>query len=246
MGIEKGQAGSGLLPPQMSIANGIPATIIRLRWTNKSKSGAPSSPTTGIIEQLAKCSQEYGCFTAQNIMYRRWEGGIPVSPACNAQCLACLSYQPEGAVDSPQQRICFTPQCREITEIALAHLQQAEDAIISFGQGCEGEPSLSYPVICEALEEIRRQTDKGILNINTNAGHSAAIRALIDHGMDSLRVSMFSPLAADYEAYHQPKDYCFADVCASLAYAQEKGVPVALESAGLAGLYQMTHSRWRH
>lgn len=185
-------------------------------------------PHNRIIRQLSRCSAEYGCFTAQNVMYRRWEGGIPVSPACNAQCLACLSYQPEGDVDSPQQRIDFCPAAQEIAEVAVAHLRQAEEAIISFGQGCEGEPSLSYPVICEALQLIRRQTDKGIININTNAGNTAAIRALLDNGIDSLRVSMFSPVAADYEAYHRPKDYCFDDVLASLTAARDKNVPVAL------------------
>ena len=29
-------------------------------------------PGNKVIEQLSRCSLEYGCFTAQNIMYRRW------------------------------------------------------------------------------------------------------------------------------------------------------------------------------
>lgn len=193
------------------------------------------TPDNRILRQLAKCSLEYGCFTAQNIFYRRWEGGVPASPACNAACLACLSEQPAGSVASPQRRIDFCPQCREIVEVALPHLEQAEDAMISFGQGCEGEPSLAAPVICEALRQIRKRTTKGLLNINTNAGDTAAVRDLLASGIDSLRVSMFSACEADYQAYHQPKDYAFADVRASLAAAQAARTPVALNLLAYPG-----------
>ena len=185
-------------------------------------------PDNRVIRQLAKCSLEYGCFTAQNIFYRRWEGGLPASPACNASCLACLSLQPEGSCDSPQQRIDFCPQSRELAEIGAAHLEQAKGAIVSFGQGCEGEPSLAYPVICAAIAEMRRRTKRGAVNINTNAGSTEAIKALLEAGIDSLRVSMFSAVKQDYEAYHQPKDYRFEDVLASLAACREQGAPVAL------------------
>ncbi len=185
-------------------------------------------PANRIIRQLSCCSLEYGCFTAQNIIYRRWEGGLPVSPACNAACLACLSEQEEGGPTSPQQRICFCPRAEEIAEVGIAHLKSAEHAMVSFGQGCEGEPSLAYQQICESIRLIREQTERGIININTNAGDTKAIQAIIDAGIDSLRVSLFSPIAADYQAYHRPRDYSLADVRASLAYAQQKAVPVAL------------------
>ena len=36
-----------------------------------------------IVEQLAKCSLQWHCCTAQNLFYRRWEAGVPVSPVCN-------------------------------------------------------------------------------------------------------------------------------------------------------------------
>ena len=192
-------------------------------------------PHNRIIQQLSRCALEYGCFTAQNIFYRRWEGGVPVSPACNAQCLACLSQQPDDSCDSPQQRIKFCPQSREVAEIAIAHLQQAEDAIISFGQGCEGEPSLAYPVICEAIDAVRKTTGRGVINMNTNAGDTHAIRELLSHGMDSLRLSIFSAREEHYVAYHRPIDYQFHDVCASLEAARDAGVPVALNLLAYPG-----------
>ncbi len=177
-------------------------------------------PGNSIIEQLAHCAAEYGCFTAQNIFYRRFEGGIPVSPACNADCLGCISLQESECCPSPQQRISKAPSVKEIAEIGFKHLNQAKEGIISFGQGCEGEPSLQYQIIGEAIEIIRRQTDKGIININTNAGHRQAFKHLLEAGIDSMRISIFSPIAKEYEAYHRPKNYSFDDVLANLELAK--------------------------
>ncbi len=192
-------------------------------------------PDNRIIRQLAHCSLEYGCFTAQNIFYRRWEGGIPASPVCNADCLGCISLQPSECCPSPQQRIDFTPTAGEMTEIAVAHLRQAEDGIISFGQGCEGEPSLNYPAISQALPEIRRQTKRGLLNINTNAGNTEAIEALLEAGMDSFRVSIFSPIEAEYAAYHRPCGYGLPQVVASLKKIAAAGRPAALNLLAYPG-----------
>jgi len=190
-------------------------------------------PGNRIINQLSRCALEYGCFTGQNIFYRRWEGGIPSSPVCNADCLACISQQPDN--NSPQQRITFCPLSEEIAEVAVAHLKEAKEPMISFGQGCEGEPSLSWKVICESIGMIRKETSRGSININTNAGNTKAIAELLSAGMNSLRVSLFSPIAAEYEAYHQPKDYTFADVCASLALAKAANVPVAFNLLAYPG-----------
>ncbi|MEG2212396.1 MAG: radical SAM protein, partial [Clostridiales bacterium] len=175
------------------------------------------------------------CFTAQNIFYRRWEGGIPASPVCNADCLGCISLQASECCPSPQQRINFTPTAAEMTEIAVAHLQQAEDAIISFGQGCEGEPSLNYPAIAETLRQIRHKTPRGIVNINTNAGHTEAIAALLTAGMDSFRVSIFSPIAAEYAAYHRPCGYELKDVVRSLKLMAQAHRPTALNLLAYPG-----------
>lgn len=37
-------------------------------------------PENRVLGQLARCAQEYACFTAQNLFYGRWEAGIPFSP----------------------------------------------------------------------------------------------------------------------------------------------------------------------
>ena len=156
------------------------------------------APQNRVLAQLARCSLEYGCFTAQNVFYRRWEGGIPVSPACNARCIGCISEQPSECCPSPQQRINFVPTPDEVAEVAIEHLENAPEGIISFGQGCEGEPTLQHALIAESVRRVRRATTRGTININTNAGNTAAIREVCEAGVDSLRVSLISALPEMY------------------------------------------------
>ena len=86
----------------------------------------------------------------------------------------------------------FVPAVDEVVELALPHLEEAPQAIISFGQGCEGEPTNEWRVIAEACRAVRARTDLGTMNVNTNAGNTQAIEALCDAGMDSFRVSPVS------------------------------------------------------
>ena len=176
-------------------------------------------PKNRILAQLAKCALEYHCLTAQNIFYQRWEAGIPVSPVCNAECLGCISLQPSECCPAPQGRIKFIPTVTEIVELAVAHLENGAESIVSFGQGCEGEPSLQSVILAEAIGEIRRQTSKGTININSNAGDYEAIKILVDQGLDSIRVTLFSAVAENYQWYHRPRGYDLAQVTAALKYA---------------------------
>lgn len=193
-------------------------------------------PWNRIIAQLAKCSLEYGCFTAQNTFYRRWEGGIPVSPVCNARCIGCISEQVSECCPSPQQRIDFVPSKDEVVEIAVPHLEHADGAIISFGQGCEGEPTLQHDTIAESIRLIRGTTSRGTININTNAGNTAAVRHVVEAGVDSLRVSMISARPETYARYHRPVGYSFADVEKSIMVARSNGVFISLNYLCYPGL----------
>lgn len=184
-------------------------------------------PENRIARQLANCALEYSCFTAQNMFYRRWEAGIPTSQTCNANCIGCISESHTRA-NSAQNRLDFSPEIGEIAELGLGHLAAAKEAIISFGQGCEGEPALNAEKISAAIRLIRQQTSAGTINMNTNAGFTAGINKLCDAGLDSIRVTMFSPLEADYYFYHRPHNYAFNDVLQSIHYAKEHEVKVAL------------------
>ncbi|HEX3032650.1 MAG TPA: radical SAM protein [Bacillota bacterium] len=193
-------------------------------------------PENRILSQLANCALEYGCLTAQNMFYRRWEAGIPVSPVCNSNCLGCISLQPAECCPSPQARIDFVPEVEEIVQLGAPHLAEAPEAIISFGQGCEGEPSLSFQVISPAVRAMRQHTDRGTININTNAGHTQAIKEICAAGLDAMRVSMIGPSEGVYQGYYRPNNYQLAHVVESIRIAKAHGVYVSLNLLTLPGL----------
>ncbi|MEG6617444.1 radical SAM protein [Peptococcaceae bacterium 1198_IL3148] len=193
-------------------------------------------PQNRLLTHLAHCALSYQCFTAQNIFYRRWEGGLPTSPTCNAGCLGCISKQPAECCPSPQGRIEFQPTLEELVQVAAYHLEQAPEAIISFGQGCEGEPSLAVDIIAPGIKAVRAQTTKGTININSNAGYTEGLKKIIDAGLDSIRVSTISASEQIYNAYYQPKNYSLANVKDSIKYAKAKDVFVSLNLLTLPGL----------
>ncbi|HEY8391545.1 MAG TPA: radical SAM protein [Capillibacterium sp.] len=191
-------------------------------------------PENRILRQLARCAEEYQCFTAQNIFYGRWEGGIPVSPACNARCLGCISKQAAECCPAPQSRICFRPSADEVVELALAHLT-TEDGIISFGQGCEGEPLLAGGVIKEAITRIRQKTKAGTVNINTNASLPEVLEELAVAGLNTARVSLFSAAPAFYRFYHQPQGYSLDQVGEAISRLGRHSVFVSLNLLTMPG-----------
>ena len=184
-------------------------------------------PGNRIVEQVAGCSLKWHCCTAQNLFYRRWEAGIPASPVCNANCFGCISLQPAECCPSPQQRITFRPSPEEIAEVGVYHLSVAPDGIVSFGQGCEGEPSLAADNIAAGIRLIRQQTKKGQINMNSNAGYTAGVQKIVDAGLDSLRVSIISARDEGYDAYYRAS-YHLEDVKQSIRYALSHGVYVSL------------------
>ena len=184
-------------------------------------------PENRILKQLANCSLQYSCYTAQNIFYGRWEAGIPTMTACNAGCIGCIS-ESHIEVDSPQQRLDFHPSVQEISELGIEHLSHAQEGIISFGQGCEGEPSLNADTLSQAVVKIRQQSKQGTININTNAGYTAGINKLCHAGLDAMRVTIFSCGEDNYNRYHCPRNYRIDDVERSIQHAKEHSVYVSL------------------
>jgi len=191
-------------------------------------------PDNRIVAQVANCSLKWHCLTAQNLFYRRWECGVPTSPTCNANCLGCISLQAAECCPSPQSRINFVPTVEEIADVGIYHLNHAAEGIISFGQGCEGEPSLQAENICAAIKKIRATTSKGQININTNAGFTAGIKKIVDAGLDSMRVSIISANPDNYQKYYRA-GYKLDAVRNSIRYALDKNVHVSLNMLYMPG-----------
>lgn len=170
-------------------------------------------PRNRIIKHLSGCALNYNCYTAQNIFYNRWEGAIPTTSTCNARCVGCISLQ--NKLVSPQSRIKFTPSVSEISEVGINHLKNSE-SIISFGQGCEGDPILSAPLISRAVKNIRAKTNLGIININTNGSLPKAIKFFIAAGVDSFRISLNSLIDSHYKKYFRGLNYSLKEVTESI------------------------------
>ena len=186
-------------------------------------------PGSALIKQLARCATEYNCFTAQNVFLRKGEAALPVSPACNARCVGCISAQePDSGIRSAQQRIRTRPAVDEICAVTLAHLKADPAAIVSFGQGCEGEPLLAADLVEASIRRIRSATGNGTIHCNTNASRPRALTRLIDAGLQSIRVSLNSLRPEAYAAYYRPQGYGLEDVVESVRMAASRGVAVSL------------------
>jgi len=188
-----------------------------------------------LIQHLGKCCLTYGCPAARNYFLGRWEAPLPTSPQCNARCVGCISLQESGCCPSTQDRIAFVPTASEISRMAIPHLETAERAIVSFGQGCEGEPLLQADVIEQAIRRIRKATGRGTVNLNSNASLPAAIKRLAAAGLDSIRVSLNSVQEPYYSRYYRPKGYSFEDVRQSVQVMKEVGGFVSLNYFILPG-----------
>jgi len=182
-------------------------------------------PNNRLIKHLAEnCCQTYHCPAARNYFMGRWECPIPISPACNANCIGCISFQPEEeTIISTQDRLTFKPTAEEVVEYTVPHLETAPFPIISFGQGCEGEPLLMWETIKESILEIRKHTSKGSININTNGSNPKAVEELMKAGLNSIRVSINSARKEIYTPYYRPNNYTFEDVVESIKMARQYG-----------------------
>jgi len=182
-------------------------------------------PHNRLVKHLAdNCALTYHCPAARNYFMGRWECPIPSSPACNANCVGCISFQPEEeSIVSTQDRLRFKPTAEEIVEYTVPHLETAPFPIVSFGQGCEGEPLLMWETIRESILEIRKHTPKGSININTNGSKPDAVRALCEAGLNSIRVSTNSVQEKWYTPYYRPNNYVFDDIVESLKVVRSFG-----------------------
>lgn len=173
---------------------------------------------------MNNCALTYSCPAARNFALGRWECPVPASPACNANCVGCISLQPdEEQIVSTQDRLNFKPTPEEIVEFTVPHLESAPFPIISFGQGCEGEPLLMWETIRDAIIEIRKHTKKGSININTNGSNPEAVKILCEAGLDSIRVSTNSARREIYMPYYRPNNYEFDDIIESLKVVNSYG-----------------------
>ncbi len=180
-------------------------------------------PENRLRAHLEKCAMTYGCPAGKNFFLERYEAPLPASNTCNARCMGCISLQESSGIPNSQNRIDFTPTPEEIAEVATGHILKVKNSVVSFGQGCEGDPLLAHGVIEPAIRIIRSKTDQGTINMNTNGSRPEIVERLIEAGLNSIRISMNSVREDCYLKYFRPKGYQFSDVIRSIDLALNRG-----------------------
>ena len=192
-------------------------------------------PGNRLVGHLKDCALIHGCPNAQNFFLSRYEAPLPTSPSCNASCLGCISFQPGKRCPASQPRIKFVPSPEELSQVALFHMDNVKNPIVSFGQGCEGEPLLQDKLIERAIVLIRKKTAKGTVHINTNGSKPDSLARLVDAGLDSVRISLNSAREEYYLKYYKPRGYKFSDVMSSIGMAKKRGVWVSINYLTMPG-----------
>jgi len=201
-------------------------------------------PQNRLIRHLESCALKYGCPAGKNFFLKRYEAPLPTSTSCNANCLGCISLQTENNLCACQERISFTPTPEEIAELSLEHIANVNKAIVSFGQGCEGDPLMAFKVIEPAIRLIREKTDQGTINMNTNASIPKHIKKLCEAGLDSIRVSMNSVRENCYIAYFRPRSYTFSDVLKGIQEAKNLDKFVSINYLNCPG-FTDSENEWK-
>ncbi|WP_028575595.1 radical SAM protein [Desulfonatronovibrio hydrogenovorans] len=210
---------------QRQVFTGIPQREITARAGELLK----KFPENRLIKHLAGCALHSCCPAARNLVLGRFEAPLPTSRTCNAACIGCLSLQPpDSGFESTQQRISFTPSPKEIAQVMTLHSARAKRPILSFGQGCEGEPLTQARLISQAVAGVRSTISHATVNMNTNGSMPGFVPDLAQAGLDSVRVSLNSADPALYHAYYRPKGYNFEDVRNFVVQAKKMNLFVSL------------------
>jgi len=193
-----------------------------------------------VIAQLSVCALQHNCLTAQNTFLRRFEGALPTSSVCNADCLGCISLQTDSGAPSPQPRIRRAPTAEDLIEVGSYHLEGARDGtdpgMVSFGQGCEGEPLLRERALRPVAQELRRRFPASTVHINTNGSRPEALRRLIQAGVNSCRISVFSFRQDLFAAYYRPRGYSIAQVLECARVAGREGAQLTVNLLTFPGV----------
>lgn len=202
-------------------------------------------PRNRLLQHIINnCARRYSCPAAKNFILGRYEAPLPTSRVCNARCLGCISSKTDDSplVATPQCRLAFTPTVSEIAEIMRIHSQRENrQPILSFGQGCEGDPLINWELIAESIADFRNWQKKNLnygvtVNCNTNASLPAGIEALAKSGLSSIRVSLNSSLHNHYHEYYRPVNYAFEDVEDGIHAARDYGLYISFNLLYFPGI----------
>jgi len=130
----------------------------------------------------------------------------------------------------------FAPTADELVALADWHLGGEEAAIVSFGQGCEGEALTRDDALLEATRRIRELHPGATIHLNSNGSKPHVLARLIDAGLNSLRISAISFNDAVFRPYYRPIGYGLDDVIACGRLMHDRGGQVCLNLLTFPGV----------
>ena len=130
----------------------------------------------------------------------------------------------------------FAPTADELVALADWHLQGDDAAIVSFGQGCEGEALTRDDALVDATRRIRGLHPGATIHVNTNGSKPHVLQRLIDAGLNSVRISAISFNDAVFRSYYRPIGYQLDDVIACGRLMHERGGQVCLNLLTFPGV----------
>ena len=130
----------------------------------------------------------------------------------------------------------FAPTADELVALADWHLRGDEAAIVSFGQGCEGEALTRDGALVEATRRIRRLHPGATIHVNSNGSRPAVLERLIDAGLNSVRISAISFNDDVFRPYYRPIGYALDDVLACGRLMHSRGGQVCLNLLTFPGV----------
>jgi len=108
--------------------------------------------------------------------------------------------------------------------------------MVSFGQGCEGEPLTRGTALVETTRRIRAAHPEATIHVNTNGSKPRTLRRMIEAGCNSVRISAISFDDAIFRAYYRPIGYGLAEVLACGTAMAAAGGQVCLNLLTFPGL----------
>ena len=188
------------------------------------------SRTTACLRQVALCSREYGCFTAQNVFLERGEAALPVSPKCNARCIGCISEQePEAGMPSPQTRIADEAAAQDLARVgdSSSGARGGRNRLVRAGLRRRAAACARSRSRARSKRFARRAPTERSTSTRTAACRRRSSAASMP-GLDAVRISLNSFRPRVYAAYYRPIGYGLDDVFESIRLAVARGLRVSL------------------
>jgi pyruvate-formate lyase-activating enzyme len=197
--------------------------------------GLREQPSSRLVRQLARCAKDYRCRAAANAFLGRHDCALPTGAPANERPPGFVSLRDERDA-SPTETATFRPTVDELGDMAVRHLDGG-GTMVTFGRACEGEPLLAAREVSSAIAAIRERTPRGTIHLETNGSIPAALRRLIDAGLDSVAFRVASARPDTFEALHRPDDFRLAEVRVAIAEAAARKIAVAIRVLVLPGLF---------